>query len=76
MATYFVPAPGDSVSIQQCNDGSVTVTLDGKRAYEFAKPRDAYAFLRELYPPRPISNDELEMFIDPRKAMKRKPWHD
>lgn len=76
MAISIVPEPGESVSIQQCSDGSVTVTLDGKRTHEFATPRDAYSFLRELYPPRPCSNDELERFIDVRKALERKPWHD
>lgn len=76
MAVYFVPLPGDNISIQQCSDGSVTVTLDGNRTYEFAKPGDAELFLRELYPPRPSSNEELERHVDARKALKRKPRHD
>lgn len=73
MASYYAPLPADELAIQQCNDGSVTVTLGGNRTCEFGRPRDAYSFLRELYPPRPCSNDELEMFIDPRKAPERKP---
>ena len=76
MAVYFVPLPGDNISIQQCNDGSVTITLDGSRTYEFAKPRDAYSFLRELYPPMSSSNEELERHINPRAALERKPGHD
>ena len=76
MAVLFVPEPGESVSIQQCNDGSVTVTLDGGRTYEFGRPRDAYSFLRELYPPRHRSARTPPITSDWRAALYRKPWHD